>query len=221
MGLQFPVEQITIRPALETDADWGASLLFESGPGLFSYLFALTPDKAKDVLHQAFAAPNHAFSYEYAQILEVAVAPGAVGDPRPVGLVLGYPGSIKRRAEENVHGIMAHILPLTRVPRILVNLADLSRIKQDVLPQDYYILSLCIDPEFRNQGLGTALLQDTEILATEQGCPTLCMDVAYTNVGALGLLGRLGYGITCSKTSHRFEQMTDAGGLHRLEKRLV
>jgi ribosomal protein S18 acetylase RimI-like enzyme len=213
MGLQFPVEQITIRPALETDADWGASLLFESGPGLFSYLFALTPDKAKDVLHQAFAAPNHAFSYEYAQILEVAA--------RPLGLILGYPGSTKRRAEENVHGIMAHILPLTRVPRILVNLADLSRIKQDVLPQDYYVLSLCIDPEFRNQGLGTALLQDTEILATEQSCQTLCMDVAYTNVGALNWLGRSGYGITCSKTSHRFEQMTDAGGLHRLEKRLV
>jgi ribosomal protein S18 acetylase RimI-like enzyme len=212
MGLQIPVEQITIRPALETDVDWGGNLLFESGPGLFSYLFALTPDKAKDVLREAFAAPNHAFSYEYAQILEVS--------DRPVGLVLGYPGSVKRRAEENVHGIMAHILPLTRVPRILVNLADLSRIKQDVSAQNYYVLSLCIDPAFRNQGLGTALLQDTEILATELGCPTLCMDLAYTNVGALSLLGRLGYGITCSKTSHRFEQMTDAGGLHRLEKRL-
>lgn len=212
MGLQFPVEQITIRPALETDVDWGGNLLFESGPGLFSYLFALTPDKAKDVLREAFAAPNHAFSYEYAQILEVA--------DRPVGLMVGYPGRTKRRAEENVHGIMAHILPLTRVPRILVNLADLSRIKQDVLPQDYYVLSLCIDPEFRSQGLGTALLQDTEILATEQGCPALCLDMAYSNERALGWLSRLGYDITCSKTSHRFEQMTDAGGLHRLEKRL-
>jgi ribosomal protein S18 acetylase RimI-like enzyme len=220
MGLQIPVEQITIRSALETDVDWGSNLLFESGPGLFSYLFALTPDKAKDVLREAFAAPNHAFSYEYAQILEVAVAPGAIGDPRAVGLVLGYPGRIKRRAEENVHGIMAHILPLTRVPRILVNLADLSRIKQDVLPQDYYVLSLCIDPEFRGQGLGTALLQDTEILAMEQGCPTLCLDLAYSNGRALGWLSGLGYDIICSKTSHRFEQMTDAGGLHRLEKRL-
>ncbi|MBD2327362.1 GNAT family N-acetyltransferase [Alkalinema sp. FACHB-956] len=212
MGLQFPVEAITVRPAEAKDAAWGADLLFSAGKGLFSYVFASTPEKAKETLYQAFTEPNHAFSYEYTQIVEV--------NDRAAGLILGYPGDLKRKLEENVQGIMAHLLPISRVPRILVNLADLSRIKQEVDLNDYFVLSLCIAPEFRNHGLGSALLQDTELEAQDLGCQHICTDVTYHNLRARKLFERLGYTITCSKTSHRFEAMTDAGGLHRLEKNL-
>lgn len=212
MGLQFPVDAITVRPAEISDTAWGADLLFSAGKGLFSYVFASTPEKAQETLQQAFAAPNHAFSYEYAQVVEV--------HDRAAGLILGYPGDLKRKLEENVQGIMAHLLPISRVPRILVNLADLSRIKQEVDLDDYFVLSLCITPEFRNRGLGSALLQDTELEAQDLGCQRICTDVTYHNLQARKLFERLGYTVTCSKTSHRFEAMTDAGGLHRLEKNL-
>jgi GNAT superfamily N-acetyltransferase len=212
MTLQFSTDRLTIRPAEDRDVIWGADLMFSAGPGLFSYVFASTPDKAQEILRQAFAEPSHAFSYEFAQVLEV--------DDRLAGIVLGYPSEVKRRAETNVQGIMAHILPLHRVPRILGNLADLSRIKQDVTEDTYFLLSLCIASEFQGQGLGTALLQDTEFGAKDLGCGRMALDMAYTNDRARQLFERLGYEVTCSKTSQRFANMTDAGGLHRLEKAL-
>jgi ribosomal protein S18 acetylase RimI-like enzyme len=212
MTLQFPIDRISIRPAEESDVRWGADLMFSSGPALFSYVFAVTADKAQDILRQAFAAPRHAFSYEHAQILEV--------DNQPAGLIIGYRGDTKRKAEEQIQGVMANIVPLQRVPRILVNLADLSRIKQNVEKDEYFVLSLCIADEYRDRGLGTALLQDAELCAQDLKCKTICLDLAYTNLRARAWLTRLGYHVTCSKTSQRFSTMTDAGGLHRMEKRL-
>jgi ribosomal protein S18 acetylase RimI-like enzyme len=206
------LENVTLRPAIATDVDWAAPLVFAAGPALFSYVFATAPAQATDILKQAFAYPNHAFSYEYAQVVEVA--------DQPAGLVIGYAGQLKRQVDDKVHQVMARILPLTNLPRILVNVADLTRIKQDVAPEDYYILSLSIAPEFRNQGLGTALLGEMEVQAQEAGCRSLCLDVSYKNVAARALFQRLGYQVTCSKTSDRFQQITRAGGLHRMEKRL-
>ncbi len=210
MTLQFSTDRLTIRPAEERDVIWGADLIFSADSGLFSYVFASTPEKSVDILRQAFGEPSHAFSYEFAQIVEV--------DDRVAGIILSYPGTTKRRAEENIQGIMAKILPLQRVPRILINLADLSRIKQDVKAQMYFILSLCIVPEYRNRGLGTALLNDTELTAKESGCTVMALDIAYTNTHAQRLFDRQNYHITCSKTSQRFTSMTEAGGLHRMEK---
>ncbi|MBE9028372.1 GNAT family N-acetyltransferase [filamentous cyanobacterium LEGE 11480] len=212
MSLQFPVERLSIREAESTDVDWATELIFAAGPGLFSYIFALKPEKAKAALHQAFVVPSHALSYEYTQIIEV--------DEQPAGLVLGYPGSVKKQAEARMQAVMANILPLKRVPRILVNLADMTRIKQDVAADSYYILSLSITPELRHKGLGTALLNDTEALAQEQNCRNVSLDVTYNNLQGKRWLSQLGYHISCSKTSHRFEQMTDAGGLHRMERSL-
>jgi ribosomal protein S18 acetylase RimI-like enzyme len=209
MSLQFPVESLSIRTATPSDVDWAAQLVFSAGPGLFSYVFATRPEEALEIFVRAFAVPNHAFSYEHTQILEVA--------DRPAGLILAYPGTVKRKAEEHVQGVMAHIIPLQRVPRILVNLADLNRIKQDVKPDEYYILSLCIAPEYGGKGLGMALLRDAEAQARDYQCRSACIDVAYTNPAAQRWLQYMGYNITCSKTSHRFEHMTDAGGLHRME----
>jgi ribosomal protein S18 acetylase RimI-like enzyme len=212
MTLQFSPDRLTIRPAEDRDVIWGADLMFSAGPGLFSYVFASTPDKAQEILRQAFREPSHAFSYEFAQVLEV--------DDRLAGIVLSYPNTVKRRAEANVQGIMAHIVPLHRVPRILGNLADMSRIKQEVGPDTYFLLSLCITPEFQGRGLGTALLQDTEWTAKDLDCQSMAVDIAYNNDRARHLFERQGYKITCSKTSQRFSNMTDAGGLHRLEKKI-
>ncbi len=212
MSLQFPVESLSIREAAASDVHWATELIFASGPGLFSYIFGLKPEPAKVVLQQAFVIPDHAFSYEYTQIIEV--------EQQAVGLVLSYPAHVKRRAEARMQSVMANILPLKRVPRILVNLADMTRIKQDVAADSYYVLSLSIVPEFRGKGLGTALLKDTEAIAREGGCRAVSMDVAYSNPIGKSWLSHLGYQVTCSKTSHRFEQMTDAGGLHRMERRL-
>lgn len=205
-------QQFTLRQAIATDVTWAAPLLFSSGPALFSYIFASPADQAQKILSQAFSQPSHAFSYEHTQVVEI--------EGQPAGLMVGYPGALKRQVDEKVHFVMARILPLKKLPKILVNVADLSRIKQDVELQDYYLLSLGILPEFRNQGLGKQLLKQAESQAAESACPSICLDVTFNNHAAQGLFNSRGYKVICSKTTDRFDRMTRAGGLHRMVKAL-
>jgi ribosomal protein S18 acetylase RimI-like enzyme len=213
MPTQVFVQDLTLRPATVADVNWGASIIFASGPALFSYVFASPPDESQEILRQAFAYPQHAFSYEHAQVVELA--------GQPVGITVGYSGKVKKQAEEKVHGVMARLLPLRKLPRILVNLADLSRIKQDVALQDYFILSLSVVPEFRDRGIGTYLLSQVETQATKAACQSICLDVVSSNTRARRLFEQNGYRVICSKTSDRFNQMTRAGGLCRMVKPLT
>lgn len=212
MPTQVFVQDLTLRPATTADVNWGASILFASGPALFSYVFASPPDESREILRQAFAYPQHTFSYEHAQVVELA--------GQPVGIMLGYSGKVKKQAEEKVHGVMARLLPLRKLPRILVNLADLNRIKQDVALRDYFILSLSVLPEFRDRGIGTYLLSQVEVQASKAACRAMCLDVVATNTRARKLFEQQGYQVVCSKTSDRFNQMTRSGGLCRMVKPL-
>ena len=212
MLLQPSTQDITLRPAIAEDIAWAAPLFFSAGPAVFSYIFASPFEESKAIFCQAFAYPQHALSYEHAQVIEVL--------NQPAGVMISYPGSLKRQADEKVHQVMARILPLRKLPKILVNLADLTRIKQDVSAQDYYILGLSIVPEFRNQGLGTYLLAQAEKQAYAHNCQTLLLDVTYANTLAKALFENLGYRVTCSKSTQRFEQLTRSGGLHRMVKAL-
>ncbi len=206
-------QNLTLRPAIADDVDWAVPLLLAAGPALFCYVFASPAEQTKEILRQAFVRPGHAFSYEHTQVVEVM--------DEPAGLMLGYPGFLKKQADEKVHQVMARILPLKKLPKILVNLADLTRIRQDVSINDYYVLGLSILPEFRNQGLGTYLLHYAEEQAGDYECSSICLDITYTNTHGRSLLEKLGYEIVCSKSTARFDQMTRAGGIHRLIKNLI
>lgn len=205
-------QNLTLRQAWAEESEWAAQLLFEAGPALFSYILASPADQAQAILQQAFEFPHHAFSYEHTQVVEIG---GTAG-----GLMIGYPGDLKRQADEKVHFVMARLMPLRKLPKILVNVADLSRIKQDVAPDDYYILGISVLPEFRRQGIGAYLLAEAEAEAIALNCQAICADVSYTNVAAQRLLEKQGYERLYSKTSDRFEQMTRSGGIHRMVKEL-
>jgi ribosomal protein S18 acetylase RimI-like enzyme len=205
-------QTLVVRPAIAADADWAVPLLFSAGPGLFSYLFACPIQEAQTVLHQAFAQPSHAFSYEHTQVVEF--------EGVPVATMIGYPSAIKKQADEKVHFVMARIIPLRKLPKILINVADFSRIKQEVLPHDYYALGLSVQAEVQGLGLGRYLLAQAEQRARYYHCQRICVDVAYVNTRAIHLFEQNGFQITCSKTSDRFQQMTSAGGIHRMVKRL-
>lgn len=210
MVYELSMQNLSLRQAIVNDADWAAPLLFSTGPALFSYIFASPTDQAEEILYQAFILPEHAFSYEHALVAEV--------NQKPVGLMIGYSGELKRRVDEKVHFAMARLIPLRKLPKILVNVADFSRIKQDVTIEDYYILGIGVLPEFHNQGLESYFLKYAEKQAYLAHCQTVCTDVTYANADAKHLLEQHGYETVCSKTTHRFEQMTRSGGIHRMTK---
>lgn len=206
-------QNLTLRRAIAEDADWAVPQLFAAGPALFSYIFATSPLEAQHILHQAFILPQHAFSYEHTRIVEV--------EGVSVGLIISYSGLLKKQADEKVHFVMARLTPLRRLPKILVNVADFSRIKQDVAIEDYYILGLSVVAEYRNRGFGSQLLAWAEEQAQANNCGHICADVTFTNTTAKQFFEQRGYYLECSKTTDRFEQMTRAGGIHRIVKPLV
>lgn len=210
MLLQPLMGNLTLRRAIADDGNWAAPLLFSICPALFSYIFATSAEQAQDVLQQAFVYPSHAFSYEHTCVVEI--------QGQPVGLIIGYPAVIKRQADEKVHSVMARLTPLRKLPKILINVADFNRIKQDISMKDYYLLGVGILPEFRNQGLGTYLLAQIEAQASP--CQTICLDITYINTRGRKFFERNGYRITLSKTTNRFEKFTRSGGIHRMIKHL-
>lgn len=212
MAPQLSLQQLTLRQAIAADAPWVVPLLFAAGPALFSYVFAATPPQAQAVLAKAFIAPQNAFSYEHTQVIEV--------EGQPAGMFLGYPSHIKQQADEKVHLVMARILSLRHLPKILINVADLSRIKQGVASEEYYILGFGMRSEFQDLGLESYLLEQAEAEAHAWECSAICTDVAFVNVQTQHLLETHGYRVVCSKTTDRFHQFTRAGGIHRLTKRL-
>lgn len=213
MLLQPLISNLTVRRAIAADGDWAVPLLFSICPALFSYIFASAAEQAQDVLQQAFIYPCHSFSYEHTCVVEI--------QGQPVGLMIGYPAGIKRQADEKVHGVMARITPLRKLPKILINVADFNRIKQDVSAKDYYLLGLGILPEFRSQGLGTHLLTQIEAQAQTHQCQAICLDITYINTRGRKFFEQNGYRITLSKTTDRFEQFTRSGGIHRMVKPLI
>jgi GNAT superfamily N-acetyltransferase len=215
MRLQPFTNNLTLRRAIASDGNWAVPLLFSICPALFSYIFASSAEQAQATLHQAFAYPHHSFSYEHTCVLEMQEADM---QSYPIGLMIGYPARIKRQADEKVHGVMARITPLRKLPKILINVADFSRIKQDISAEDYYLLGLGILPEFRNHGLGTYLLTQIEAQAQTHHCQSICLDVTYENRRGRQFFERNDYRVTISKTTDRFERFTRSGGIHRMVK---
>jgi GNAT superfamily N-acetyltransferase len=213
MLLQPLINNLTLRRAIAADGNWASPLLFSISPALFSYIFAASYEKAQDVLEKAFVYPSHSFSYEHTCVIEI--------EGQPIGLMIGYPATVKRQADEKVHGVMARITPLRKLPKILINVADFSRIKQDVSAEDYYLLGLSILPDFRNQGLGTFLLTQIEAQAEAAHCRSICLDITYINTRGRNFFEQNGYRVTVSKTTDRFEQFTRSGGIHRMTKLLT
>lgn len=213
MVLKLSIQHFNLRRAIVEDADWAVSLLFSAGPALFSYIFASPFEQAQEILYQAFVLPEHAFSYEHALVIEI--------NQQAAGLMIGYPGDLKRRVDEKVHLAMTRLIPLRKLPKILVNVADFSRIKQDVASNDYYILGIGVLPEFHHCEVESYLLEYAEKQAYTSNCQTVCTDVTYTNERVKSLLEHHGYRAMCSKTTHRFDQMTRSGGIHRMVKFLT
>jgi len=64
---------------------------------------------------------------------------------------------------------------------------------EQCVPESFYINMLASYPEYRNRGVGTALMENVDSLARGAGCTMSCAEVFEENCGALRFYQRLGY----------------------------
>lgn len=71
--------------------------------------------------------------------------------------------------------------------------APVQTIEVEANPDEFYIDTVCVDPQFRGQGIGTILLKYAETLCKEQGYPKLSLSVELQKKRARHLYEKIGY----------------------------
>lgn len=66
-------------------------------------------------------------------------------------------------------------------------------IPPEARPDEYYIDTVCVHPEFRGKDIGSLLLHHAEDVALGEGFSKLALNVEEENVAALRLYDRVGY----------------------------
>lgn len=78
---------------------------------------------------------------------------------------------------------------------------------------EYYIDTVCVNPDFRGQGIGTSLLEHAEKVAREAGFMKLTLNVEEEKESAIRLYERVGYRVAEPWTIY-------GGAFHHMVKRL-
>jgi ribosomal protein S18 acetylase RimI-like enzyme len=162
----------TFRTATVDDAAVLAELINYAGEGLPLYLWSqmVEPGEAPwDVGRRRAAREEGSFSYRNATIIE--------HDGQCAGCLIGY--EIPAKPEP---------IP-DDMPELFVPLQEL----ENLAPGTWYINVLAVQPQFRNQGLGTKLMALAEEKAQGLGKRGMSVIVSDANLGARRIYERLSY----------------------------
>jgi len=112
------------------------------------------------------------FSYLNVHVAEI--------DAEIAGMMLAYRLPEEKEADD-----------LEELPPFIRPLVELEQ----CVPGSFYINMLAVYPQYRNRGVGTALMDQVDRLAAEASCRYSSIEVFDQNEGALQLYTRLGYRI--------------------------
>lgn len=71
--------------------------------------------------------------------------------------------------------------------------APIQTIEVEARPDEFYIDTICVNPDFRGQGIGTILLNHAEILCKEHGYSKLSLSVELEKQRARHLYEKIGF----------------------------
>src|SRR5688572_27427073 len=169
--------EMIIRAARPEDAKSGAELIYLPMGKLADYLFGFDDAaRAKEVLAILFAQEENRFSHQFSDVLEA--------DGQVVGILLGFPGTTLKNTELPMARQLRALYGWRGMFRFLRRAVPLMRFKETE-PDDFYIFTLAIQPEFQSSGLGASLLAQAEAKALKFGLEKASLGVAVDNEPAV------------------------------------
>jgi len=168
--------KVEIRKADKNDCRSIAELALIAGEGIPACFWerSVKPGEEIEDVGAKYAASETAnFSYRntHLAVINTAIA----------GMLLAYrlpdPGDA-----EDLHDYPEFIRPMIEL--------------EQCVPGSFYINMLATYPAYRNQAVGTALMNYANGLAASAGCGIISLEVFEQNAGALRLYRRLGYSVT-------------------------
>ncbi len=167
---------ITIRHAQPTDAEAAVPLLIEANGDITKRITGETDwGKVELALFELFQRDDNLHSYLYTYVAEL--------DGKVAGIMGIYPGDYEAEFNQNLSKWLAK------------KGAKNLEIDAEAAPGELYINTICINPEFRNKGIGTQLFAYAEEIAKQTGFTKLSLNVEIQKEPAIRLYKRLGYEI--------------------------
>lgn len=180
-----------IIPATNTDCRALAELAMIAGEGVPGWFWAQSQQPGEDLCEvgaRSVSSETGNFSYRNAWLAWL--------DNEIAGMLLAY-----RLPDADHPGDLA------AYPEFMQPLIEL----ENLVPDSFYINMLASYPQFRNRGLGAALMAEAERQAVAAGCGLLSLQVFEQNRGALRLYQRLGYAVTAQREIIAHESIPHTG----------
>jgi len=191
-----------LRAGIPQDHRDFAVLVLLSAP---SFLPGVFGERVFDLMEALFQRPGNLFSHENTTFAEVDVGNARLAAAEPAtagtstlgrraaaGMVLGY-GYSRHLEQELRTGMILCARLGWGFPALLPGLLRTSSAVAHMSKGEYYVSNIAVYPQFRGEGLGSALLASAERRAKVTGNETIVLDVETDNHQAMRLYERRGY----------------------------
>ena len=171
-----------LRPA---KPEYDEGLLFaryinKAAEGFFGFMLGRN---FNNIIAKAFIESGHTLSYENVVFVEKS---GKI-----VGMSSSFSGIQHREFSEEPLK-KAALRSAIRMKIVRTLFSPLWRILESIPEDDFYIQGIAVEPNLRGEGIGSALMNDLENRARENGSERLSLDVSAKNKGAQKLYKKLG-----------------------------
>lgn len=168
-------EEIIFRKARKEDAQLAAELIHIAIGDIAEQLTGYTDRmEVRDGLSQYFLEEINRLSYRNTLVAEQ--------DGMVAGIAVTYAGQDAFILDKP---IINHLKKK--------NTNEIVALDKEADEEDYYIDTVCVHPNFRWRGIGSALLNEVEKRAIHDGLPSLSLNVAKDNSAAKKLYKNLGF----------------------------
>ncbi|HSG29556.1 MAG TPA: GNAT family N-acetyltransferase [Candidatus Krumholzibacterium sp.] len=186
-------DEIVIRDA-NPDAEEGLAcgrFLDETAEGFFSLMLGR---QAPEIIARAFTQTGHSYSYRNVAFAE--------HEGRIIGMTLGFTAGQHRDFSDRPLKKAAGPRAL-RMAVVKAICSPMIRILNSIEDEEYYVLAVTVEKEFRGMGIGSVLMDSIEKKARAAGCVRLALDVSASNEGAIKLYERRGMRVESRWPKHR------------------
>ena len=203
----------TLRPAAPADAGAIGVLLREAGGPIADPVFG-SGESEVTIRNMTRLARRGGglFSWDITTVAEV--------DGRVVGICSALAGhEVRRRLRSTIWSVF-RVYGIIGMFRLSGRLSALRRGSPEVPEDDYQVVNVAVMPEFRNRGIGRALLESAHRTAAVAGAARCSLTVIIENSDAQRLYDSLGYRSVDDSVDDRLRRLTGVSGLRLMTREI-
>lgn len=178
---------MNIRKAEKQDVNECVPLIYSAGIPLFDYIYQHDHITAEKFIYKEFLSEYGYTSYKLHWVVEK--------DNKIIATVACYGKNDLLKMDS---GTVKNILGMYkfRSYHVLVRALHSASVVTKPIASSLHIANFGVHPEYRSQGIGQSLLLHLKMLAQQQGCSILSLDVSCENPRGQNLYEKIGFKVT-------------------------